>query len=63
MINVGERPLSLNDFSEILFKGKQVGLDAAAIAKVEENHRFLQNFSTNKLIYGINTGFWSDGPV
>ncbi|MBS1742025.1 MAG: aromatic amino acid lyase [Bacteroidetes bacterium] len=60
MINVGERPLSLNDFSEILFKGKQVGLDAAAIAKVEENHRFLQNFSTNKLIYGINTGF---GPM
>nr|AUN35632.1 histidine ammonia-lyase [uncultured bacterium] len=31
-----------------------------AIAKVEENHRFLQGFSSNKLIYGINTGF---GPM
>ncbi len=60
MINVGERPLSLNDFSEIIFKENAVVLDAAAIRKVEENHRFLQKFSTNKLIYGINTGF---GPM
>src|SRR4051812_30169930 len=60
MINVGGRPLSLNDFSEILFKEKGLGLDAGQIAKVEENHRFLQKFSSNKLIYGINTGF---GPM
>lgn len=60
MINVGERPLTLNDVSEVLFKEKSIGLDATAIEKVKENHRFLQSFSTNKLIYGINTGF---GPM
>lgn len=60
MIHVGERALSLNDFSEILFSGKQVVLDKAAVDKVDENYRFLQNFSSNKLIYGINTGF---GPM
>ncbi|MFT3909606.1 MAG: aromatic amino acid ammonia-lyase [Ferruginibacter sp.] len=60
MINVGGSALSLNDFSEILFKEKGVVLDAAQIEKVEENHRFLQGFSSNKLIYGINTGF---GPM
>ena len=60
MINVGGSALSLNDFSEILFKEKGVVLDASAIETVEENHRFLQGFSSNKLIYGINTGF---GPM
>lgn len=60
MINVGERALTLDNFSEILFKGKAVGLDAGAIEKVNVNFGFLQNFSSNKLIYGINTGF---GPM
>jgi histidine ammonia-lyase len=60
MIHVGEKTLSLNDFSEILFKEKKVVLDAAAIKKVEENHDFLKQFASNKLIYGINTGF---GPM
>ncbi|MDO9374408.1 MAG: aromatic amino acid ammonia-lyase, partial [Ferruginibacter sp.] len=60
MIHVGERALSLNDFSEILFKGKTVVLDSSTVDKVDENYRFLKNFSSNKLIYGINTGF---GPM
>ena len=60
MINVGGKTLSLNDFSEIVFKEEEVALEASALEKVEENHRFLKNFSSNKLIYGINTGF---GPM
>ncbi len=60
MIHVGERALSLNDFSEILFKQKRVVLDTASVDKVSENYNFLQKFSSNKLIYGINTGF---GPM
>ncbi len=60
MIHVGERTLSLNDFSEILFKGKEVVLDKAAVEKVDVNFQFLKGFSSNKLIYGINTGF---GPM
>jgi len=60
MIHVGERALSLNDFSDILFKEKEVVLDKAAVEKVDINFQFLQSFSSNKLIYGINTGF---GPM
>jgi histidine ammonia-lyase len=60
MINVGGETLSLERFSEILFKKKQVALNAAAVEKVDVNFKFLQQFSSNKLIYGINTGF---GPM
>ena len=60
MIHVGDRVLSLNDFSSILFKEKEVVLDKVAVEKVEHNFRFLKSFSSNKLIYGINTGF---GPM
>ena len=60
MINVGEKALSLDDFSDILFKGKAVVLNKKAIEKVKVNFEFLKQFSSNKLIYGINTGF---GPM
>ncbi|MEO7313074.1 MAG: aromatic amino acid ammonia-lyase [Chitinophagaceae bacterium] len=60
MIHVGERMLSLNDFSDILFKDKEVVLDTVAVEKVAVNFEFLKSFSSNKLIYGINTGF---GPM
>lgn len=60
MVHVGDSALSLDDFSDILFKGKEVVLDTRALEKVDTNFRFLKNFSSNKLIYGINTGF---GPM
>ncbi|HTB52566.1 MAG TPA: aromatic amino acid ammonia-lyase [Ferruginibacter sp.] len=60
MIPVGEKTLSLNEFAEVLFKQKEVVLHASAVKKVEVNHEFLKQFASNKLIYGINTGF---GPM
>ncbi len=60
MVHVGDRRLSLADFSAVLYEGKEVALDQKAVEKVEANFRFLQKFSSNKLIYGINTGF---GPM
>jgi len=60
MVHVGERALSLDNFSGILYKDKEVGLDTTAMEKVEKSFRFLKKFSSNKLIYGINTGF---GPM
>lgn len=60
MIHVGQSPLSLNDFSELIFKKNEVALDAAALNKINTNFEFLKQFSSNKLIYGINTGF---GPM
>jgi histidine ammonia-lyase len=60
MISVGHNVLSLADFSDIVFKKKTVTLPESALNKVDTNFRFLQQFSSNKLIYGINTGF---GPM
>ena len=60
MIHVGQSALSLNDFSELIFKKNEVALDAAALNKINTNFEFLKQFSSNKLIYGINTGF---GPM
>src|ERR1700760_3335781 len=60
MISVGQSALSLNDFSELIFKHQEVALDKGALNKVTTNFEFLKKFSSNKLIYGINTGF---GPM
>lgn len=60
MISFGQNVLSLADFSDLVFKGKSVDLSQSALNKVETNFKFLQQFSSNKLIYGINTGF---GPM
>ncbi|EHQ30855.1 HAL/PAL/TAL family ammonia-lyase [Mucilaginibacter paludis] len=60
MISLGQHVLSLTDFSDIVFKRKSVDLPESALDKVAINFKFLQQFSSNKLIYGINTGF---GPM
>src|ERR1700752_1044710 len=60
MVIVGQGELSLDDFAELVFKHKKVALDKAALDKVKTNFEFLKKFSSNKLIYGINTGF---GPM
>jgi histidine ammonia-lyase len=60
MIQVGGTRLSLEDFSAILYSKEQIEIDAAALKKVNDSHQFLKEFSGQKLIYGINTGF---GPM
>src|ERR1700761_9217791 len=60
MILVGQSALSLDDFAELIFKHKKVALDEAALTNVNDSFHFLKKFSSNKLIYGINTGF---GPM
>src|SRR6476619_2881125 len=60
MILVGQGTLSLTDFSSLIFKQEEVALDVIALQKVEMNFNFLKKFSSNKLIYGINTGL---GPM
>jgi histidine ammonia-lyase len=60
VILVGQSPLTLEDFSEILYNNQPVALNEATVAKVKTNFEFLKKFSSNKLIYGINTGF---GPM
>jgi histidine ammonia-lyase len=60
MILVGQSTLTLDGVSAILFKQKTIVLDGSALKKVNTNFCFLQEFSFDKLIYGINTGF---GPM
>ena len=60
MILVGQSTLTLADFSEILYNNNEVAFDEAAVNKVKASFEFLKQFSSNKLIYGINTGF---GPM
>jgi len=60
MIPIGQSTLSLDDFAELILKHKEVALDEAAMDKVKASFDFLKQFSSNKLIYGINTGF---GPM
>lgn len=60
MIYIGARELTLDDFNKVLYSGEKIELDSAALEKVSESHQFLKEFSKDKLIYGINTGF---GPM
>ena len=60
MVVIGNRYLNLGNFKSVLFDGDKIALDKVALKNVEKNHKFLNEFSGNKLIYGINTGF---GPM
>src|SRR5450432_3879366 len=60
MVSVGQSTLSLDEFSDLLFEKKKVVLEPSALERIDLNFRFLKDFSADKLIYGINTGF---GPM
>ncbi|MCH2045304.1 MAG: aromatic amino acid ammonia-lyase [Saprospiraceae bacterium] len=60
MVIVGGRYLHLTDFERVLFHNEQVELDKEAFLHTHQNYLFLKEFSADKLIYGINTGF---GPM
>jgi histidine ammonia-lyase len=52
--------LNLRDIQEILFREKKITTTQADREKVEVSYLFLREFSKNRVIYGINTGF---GPM
>jgi len=52
--------LSLEDFKAIVFKNNDVNVSDAVEKRVNESFNFLKEFSGNKVIYGVNTGF---GPM
>jgi histidine ammonia-lyase len=60
MIIVGNAELSLNDFEAVVFGKKKIEIDPKALNAVKSSFKFLKNFSKDKVIYGINTGF---GPM
>lgn len=52
--------IDLESIYNILFEGGKLSIDNSTLQCVEESFRFLKDFSKDKVIYGINTGF---GPM
>lgn len=52
--------LTIEDFTSIIFNNNKIDVSTAVIDRVEESFAFLKEFSENKVIYGVNTGF---GPM
>lgn len=57
---IKEQHLTLDDFRAIVCDREKLTIDASVLEKVAKNHEFLKGFASNKIIYGINTGF---GPM
>lgn len=52
--------LELKDFQKIIVENQKIELDDELLARVDASFQFLKEFSKNKVIYGVNTGF---GPM
>ncbi len=52
--------LEIKDFYEVIFDNNSIKLSQDLLDIVEESFNFLKEFSKNKVIYGVNTGF---GPM
>ena len=52
--------LSIKEFESIIFGNNKVALSDVVLDRVNESFNFLKDFSQNKVIYGVNTGF---GPM
>lgn len=52
--------LGIDDFYKVIFKNESILIDEVVLKTVENSFDFLKEFSENKVIYGVNTGF---GPM
>ena len=52
--------LRIEEFYKIIFESHSIEIDSAVLEIVERSFVFLKEFSKNKVIYGVNTGF---GPM
>jgi histidine ammonia-lyase len=59
MVQIGFASLELTDIEKVIL-GEKVEISDETRTRVEESFNFLKEFSRNKIIYGINTGF---GPM
>ena len=55
-----ENRLTLDLLEQVVYEGRKLEIDAAAMDRVRRSYDFLERFSREKVIYGINTGF---GPM
>lgn len=59
MIDI-DKVLTLEDVARVLLDGEPVAPNERMLEEVDACHRFLVEFASDKVIYGINTGF---GPM
>ena len=52
--------LSLDDFHKVLFENTEIQPTSKTLERIDVSFKFLKEFSKNKVIYGVNTGF---GPM
>lgn len=52
--------LNIQDFQKIIIESQKIDLDEELLQRVDRSFQFLKEFSKNKVIYGVNTGF---GPM
>src|SRR5690554_910900 len=52
--------LNIADFEEVIFRKTSISLREKTLNKIQSSFDFLKEFSENKIIYGVNTGF---GPM
>lgn len=52
--------LGIDEFYKVIFKNEPISVDDAVFETVDQSFEFLKEFSKNKVIYGVNTGF---GPM
>lgn len=59
MLNL-DNALEFTDFYHVLVENEKIELGEATQQRLEKSFEFLKEFSRNKIIYGVNTGF---GPM
>src|SRR5690606_7964085 len=52
--------LSIAEFEAVIFNKEEISISDMVYQKVKESYIFLKEFSSEKIIYGVNTGF---GPM
>jgi len=60
MIEIGKQNITLEDFYRIHNYNEKIKISSKAIGRINQSFEFLKEFSQEKVIYGINTGF---GPM
>ncbi len=59
-MNILKEYLTIEDFTAIIFNNDKIAISSVVVDRVAESFAFLKEFSENKVIYGVNTGF---GPM
>ncbi len=60
MIHISREALTCGEMQELLFNDGKISIEKETLERIEKSFLFLIDFSKDKIIYGINTGF---GPM